>query len=138
MLSLDPILQELSRRRVAERGVATTPVVVGHFDVIEQIGNRLGAGRVARAINPFVLQAVEEALRRRVVPAVPLATHRANHAVLGNFLLVHMAGVLASPIRVMDQAGCWSSAELAHGQRIGHDVSGHPRLDRLAYDLAVK
>ena len=76
MLSRDPVLQELNRRVVAERGVATTPVVK-HFDVIEQIGDRLLAGRVARALHPFVLQAVEEALRGRVVPAVALAAHRA-------------------------------------------------------------
>ena len=47
MLNLDPVLQELNRRGVAERGAATTPVVE-HLD-IEQIGNGPGAGRVARA-----------------------------------------------------------------------------------------
>jgi hypothetical protein len=38
MLSRDPVLQELDRRLVAERGVATTPVVK-HFDVVEQVGS---------------------------------------------------------------------------------------------------
>jgi hypothetical protein len=51
--------------------VAATPVVE-HLDVVEQIGNGLGATRVARAMHPFVLQAVEEALRGRVVPAISL------------------------------------------------------------------
>jgi hypothetical protein len=34
-------------------------------------------------VHPLVLQAVEEALRGRVVPAVALAAHRAGHPVLG-------------------------------------------------------
>jgi hypothetical protein len=41
MLIRDPVLQELNRRAVAERGVAATPVVE-HFDVIEQIGDCFG------------------------------------------------------------------------------------------------
>ena len=65
MLSRDPVLQELNRRVIAERGVAATPVVKD-FDVIEQIGDRLLARRVARPMHAFVLEAVEEALRRRV------------------------------------------------------------------------
>ena len=71
MLTRDPVLKELNRRVVTERGVTTTPVVE-HFDVVEQIGDRVLSVRVARAVHPLVLQAVEEALRRRVVPAVAL------------------------------------------------------------------
>jgi hypothetical protein len=72
MLSRDPVLQELNRRVVAERGVAASPVVEV-FDVIEQVGDGFLFGCVARAMYPFVLQAVEEALRGAVVPAVSLA-----------------------------------------------------------------
>src|SRR6266496_5760219 len=64
-LSRDPVLQKLDRRLIAERGVTTTPVVES-LDVIEQIGARLVVRRVASAMHAFVLQAVEEALRRRV------------------------------------------------------------------------
>ncbi len=137
MLSRDPVLQELNRRLVAERGVATTPVVK-HFDVVEQIGDGCGAGCVARAVYPFVLQAVKEALRRRIVPAVSLAAHRANHAVQGEFVLQQLARVLAASIRVMDEPRRWPSAEPCHRQRIGHDVGRHARLDRPAHDLAVE
>ena len=45
MLSGDPVVEELSRQLVAERGVATTPVVED-LDVIEAICNGLGAERV--------------------------------------------------------------------------------------------
>ena len=61
MLNRDPVLQELNRRVIAERGVAATPVVKD-FDVIEQTGDRFFAGGIARPMHAFVLEAVEEAL----------------------------------------------------------------------------
>ena len=54
MLSRDPVLHELNRQLVAERGAATP--VVEHFVVVDQIGNSLGTGSVAGAMHPFVLQ----------------------------------------------------------------------------------
>lgn len=59
----------------------TTTAVVKHFDIFEQIGLRVLMRPVARGVNPFVLQAVEEAFRRGIVPTISLATHRAAHAV---------------------------------------------------------
>ena len=61
MLMRDPVLQELNRRVVAERGMAATPVVE-QLNVVEQIGNGHGTGRVARTMYPFILQAVEDVL----------------------------------------------------------------------------
>ena len=69
MLIRDPVVQKLNGRTIAERGVAAIPVAE-QPDVVEQVGNSLGTGRVARTIHPVVLQAVDEALRGHVVPAV--------------------------------------------------------------------
>ncbi len=90
MLSTDPVLQEPNRRLALERGVAATPVVE-HLDVLEQVSDGFLAGGVACTVHPFVLEAVEEAFGRRIVPAVTLATHRADHAVLGELGLEHEA-----------------------------------------------
>ena len=62
--------------------MAATPVVE-HLDVLEQVGDCRVPRDVARAVDPFVLEAVEEALGGRIVPAVALAAHRTDHAVLG-------------------------------------------------------
>ncbi len=67
----EPVLKELRRRAVAQRGVAAPPVIE-RCDVLEQVGFGLCTRRVAGAVDPFVLQAVEEALRGRVVPAIAL------------------------------------------------------------------
>lgn len=57
--------KELLRRNKAERRMTTT-AVVKHFDIFEQIGLRVLMRPVARGVNPFVLQAVEEAFRRGI------------------------------------------------------------------------
>ena len=76
---------------------------------------------VARAMHAFVLQTVEEALRRRVVPAVALAAHRAGHAVLGQLGLEDAAGVLAA-------RGRSDGSALAQARRRNHAM--RQRIDR--------
>lgn len=93
MLSADPVLQESRRRNIAKCGVAAFPVVE-RLDIVEQVGDRLGPRAVAGAMHPLVLQAIEEALRWRVVPAVSFATHRAGHLVLIEPRLKGVARVL--------------------------------------------
>ena len=112
--------------------------VVEHLDVLE--GRGLHRSRVAEAlpVDPLILEAVEPALGRRVIPAVPLAAHRADHAVFLQLVLEGVAGVLAAPVGVMHQPRGRLPAEPGHGQRIGHDVRRHARFQRPADDLAVE
>jgi len=133
----DPVLEEPNRRVVAQRGVAATPVVE-NLDVLEQVGLRVGSRCVGRPMHPLVLQAVEEALGGRVVPAVAPAAHRGGHAVLGELGGHGMAGVLAATVAVEDHPGTRLTPEPGHRQRVEDDVGVRPRLDRPANDLAVK
>ncbi len=71
-----------------------TTAVVKHFDVFEQIGLRVLMRSIARGVNPFVLQAVEEVFRRGIVPTISLAVHRAAHAIGGQFALELVTRVL--------------------------------------------
>ena len=78
MLTADPIVQELLRRGVAECGMPAPAVVpqgdslrgVERLDIVEQIGLRLCPRAVASAMHPLILVAIDETLRRRIVPAV--------------------------------------------------------------------
>jgi hypothetical protein len=65
MLNRDPLVQELGRRLVAERGVAATPIVE-RFDVSKEIRDRFVPCRVTRTVHALVLQAVEETFGRSV------------------------------------------------------------------------
>jgi hypothetical protein len=133
----DPILQELNRRAVTQRGVAATPVIE-HLDVLEEIGLDLGPRRVGGAVPPFVLQAVEEALGRRDVPAVALATHRRRHPVFHELVAHGQAGVLTALVAVEDDALVGPAPEPRHRQRVRHDVSRNPGLDLPAHHFAVE
>lgn len=137
MLTPDPVVQELLWRGVAERGMPA-PAVVERLDVIEGVGNGLGSRLVAGAMHSLILEAVEETLGRRIVPAVSLAAHRADHPVFLQPRLKGVAGILASPVGVMNQSGCRLPAEPRHGQCIDHDVRRHPRLQGPADDFPVE
>ncbi len=112
--------------------------IIEDFDVLEAASLHVGVGSVANAMYPPVLEAVEPAFRRRVIPAVSLAAHRADHAVHLELVLKVMAGVLATPVGVVHQSRCWTLAEPGDGQCIGHDIRSHPRLERPAHNFAVE
>src|SRR6476620_6838354 len=55
--------------------------VVKSLDVLEQVSPGLVACIIFGCLDEFTLQRREKAFHRRVVPAVALAAHRADHAV---------------------------------------------------------
>lgn len=81
MLIADPIGQELMWRGVAERGMLS-PAVVEQLGVVKGVSSSCLSRFVASAMHPLILVPVEETLGRRIVLAVALAAHRANHAVI--------------------------------------------------------
>lgn len=80
-----------------------SPPVVGRFDVVEQVGRRVGRSTVAGAIYPLILQAVEVAFRGRVVPTISLAAYQADYPVLFQQRLKDVVRILASPVGEMNQ-----------------------------------
>jgi hypothetical protein len=89
-------------------------------------------------MHPLILQAVEEALARRVVPAVSLAAHRADHAVCLQPRLEGVAGILATPVGMMNQSRPRLPAEPRHGQRVDRNVRRHSGFQRPTDDFPVK
>src|ERR1051325_9748863 len=59
---------------VADRGVPPLPIVVA-FDIGEQVAPRSIAIRVLVLTNELGFQSTEEALHRRIVPAISFAAH---------------------------------------------------------------
>lgn len=117
MLPADPVIQELERRAVTQRGMLPLSVVK-HLDVLKAGSLHIGVGSVTHAMHPLVLGTVEPAFHQRVdasmsrsIPAVPFAAHRADHAVFLELVLKGMAGVLATPVGMVDQTRCRPLAE---------------------------
>ena len=69
-------------------------------------------------MDTLVLETIEPAFSRGIIPTIPLAAHRADHAVLFQPVLEVKTGILTAPIRVMDQPCRRFPAEPRHGQRI--------------------
>ncbi len=90
--------------------------VVKNLDVFKGLSLDHGVSRKASAMHPLILEAVEPALRRRVVPAVALPAHGADHAVGSVLFLKGMTGVLAAPVGLVQQPGCRTFPEPGHGQ----------------------
>src|SRR6478609_4714395 len=77
--------------------------VVERLDVLEDARLRLVAGGVVLVVNQFLLERCEEALHRRIIPAVPTPAHAARDPLLREPTPVVLAGVLAPTIRVRHQ-----------------------------------
>ena len=71
-----------------------TPGVVEPLDVVKDIGPSFVSGFVLGAKHSFNLQRREEALHRRIVPALAAPTHAAGDALIGQQALEVLAGVL--------------------------------------------
>ena len=137
MLLSDPVLQELNRRSVAKSRMRPLPVMED-LDVFKGDSLDLSVRRMANPVYPLVLEAVEPALRRRVIPTIPLSTHRSGHAVFLELVLKRMAGVRAAPVGGVQQSWRRLLAKPGDGQRIRHDDRRHARLERPADDFPVE
>src|SRR5690349_2675855 len=82
--------------------MATASVVV-NLDVLEDGSGCLLACPELLQVHELGLERVEEALHRRVVPAVTLSAHARPKAVLLKQSTVRLAGVLDSAVGVMDE-----------------------------------
>ena len=71
-----------------------TGSIVKNFNVFEAGRLHISMGGVTRAMVPLVLETVEPAFCRRVVPAISLAAHRAGHVIFLELVLKGVAGVL--------------------------------------------
>ena len=78
--------------------------VVEALDPVNQIESSLRSRCISHSIDPLDFQRLEEALHRRIVPAVALATHRLHHPIFGDQLPVFVAAYWTAAIGMHDQS----------------------------------
>jgi hypothetical protein len=76
--------------------------IVETFDILEDVSPSVAARVVIAFCDEFAFQRRKEALHRRVVPAVALAAHRTDHAVLLQPVAVAVGRILHAAIGVLD------------------------------------
>ena len=72
--------------------------IIEPFNVVERVGPGFNERSIVRAVRSFHLERGEEALHRRVVPAVPAATRAAGDTVISQQPLELLASVLAAVV----------------------------------------
>src|SRR3954464_8345486 len=106
------------------------PAVVKDLEVLEDRALGHLPGREGRAVHELGLEAAEEALRGRVVPAVALAAHRLDEPVPGQDRPVVLASVLGGFKRSsqrLDRGGCGDYSKAAFGSvRAGRAAIARP------------
>src|SRR5205823_14707193 len=112
-------------------GVDPLPTVVA-FNVGEQVAPRGIAIGVFALVDKFGFQGAEEALHRRVIPAVCLAAHRWGDGGGLQDLAVIAGGVLTAAIRMMDRSSCSISerCECSRSERAPHESTDPTRRER--------
>src|SRR5664280_3227517 len=93
---------ELRRCNVAERGMAPLGIVV--TDVFDDRLACLLARLEVRVVDALDLQGAVDRFHRRVVPAIPFATHRHRDASRLELASIVLRSVLRPTVRVMHQA----------------------------------
>ena len=78
--------------------------IVEHFNVLKNIRLSFGPGGVMTMINLFGFQRTDTTFHRRIIVAIALTAHTNLKLMLGQQGLIVMAGILAAPVRMMDQA----------------------------------
>src|SRR5690606_16974267 len=94
--------------------------------VTADISPSLPGALVPRRRDPLALQAAEEPLHRRIVPAVSPSAHALLHPVAPQSLTEQAAGVLASLIRVEHHLLRSATLLVGHVQRTGSQLRIRP------------
>src|SRR6476660_6562040 len=93
------------------------PPIVPALQELEDIRSCLIVRQVVALLDEFALQRGIEALHRRVVPAIALAAHRADDAVLLQSLAILVRRELHAAVRVMNEPGRGTPANDGHVER---------------------
>ena len=122
---------EGGRTDLAERRMATL-LVIEHFDVVEQ--RPLRRAVAVEVLAELALHGREKALHHGIIPAVATPAHAARDAVGLEYVLIIVAGVRASLVRMMEQPDRRTSPLQRHLERLDREVSVVHRADRPADD----
>jgi len=101
----------------------TALTIVENLDVLEDRRLRRRSRGEVRVVDQLLLERGEEALHRRVVPAIRSAAHAVGDAVLDKQALVVLAGVLAAAVGMCQQPLAGQAALHGHRQRIHNQAA---------------
>jgi len=99
--------------------------LVIYLNVPEYISFRVLACPETFIVQPFLFQLAPETLHRSVVPAISFTAHRADESILFELVLIIMWAVLASTIRMSQDAFWIPSSDFRLPERIEYKLLRH-------------
>ena len=90
----------------------TSKSIVEHLNIFKDILSGLSLGGVLPMKDQLGFEGAKETFNGRIVVTITFAAHAIHHLSLCQQKLVIITGVLAAPVRVVQQTGGW----LASGQ----------------------
>src|ERR1700722_3966105 len=103
--------------------------VVPCFDIAENFTPGLFlACKYTMRIDQLPFERRKKALCHRVIPAISFTTHTTPHPGFLQRLLEKIAGILDSPIGVMNKAGFWFSSLYSHTESFQYQMGLHIRF----------
>ena len=88
---------KIIRTDISEIGMETI-AVIEHLDILDNIVRGISPSWVRVVIGPLCLQGPKESFRHCVVPTITLSGHTADHAILGQYPLIGVAGILTPSV----------------------------------------
>ncbi len=102
-----------------------SPVVIKHFDIVNDITLSCLSGFIFCEKYPICFQGAEKALRHSIIPAIAFTSHAADHSIVLQHHLKVIAAVLASAVRMEDKARLKTTTPDCHVQGVPHQFSGN-------------
>src|SRR5437868_2259060 len=99
-----------------------TGAMVKHPQILENGLSGLGSGSKGVAIHAFLFDRPEKALHQRIIVTIGFFAHAYLNAIAFQESTITLTGILASTIRVMQQAWMWSPSDHSHHERIGDQL----------------
>ena len=120
-------------RRLIIQGLMQSLSIIEYFNVIKDRWSGLVCAVEGDPVDQFVLEVAKEALSNCVVPAITLATHTGDYAVILLNLLIPVCGVGRSSISMMNQARIGFATVVCHMAILGtqYGIHGHCKVSVL-------
>jgi hypothetical protein len=107
--------------------------VVRYFNVVEYVLLGFQAGLVISLVHPFPFKGSKEAFHNGVIITIALSAHRAVPTSICKQMLIRVASVLVTPVRVVEQPFTRLSLHQSHLQSTIYQTSSHCGLHRPTY-----
>jgi len=92
--------------------------IIEDFNVLKHVSSRFSQVSIVLPMHSLSFQSGEETLGHCIIVAISRSTHAAFNSLIPKKFLKITAGILTTPIGVMNEARCWGPSSQGHREGI--------------------